>query len=54
MLFIDVQNLIINARNIMMKIKNRHVKYGDVNNLYKWAVSQKLPVNGFKWDDDVS
>ena len=34
--------------------ESSYVKYGDVNNLYKWAVSQKLPVNGFKWDDDVS
>ena len=24
------------------------LKYWDVNNLYGWEVSQKLPVNGFK------
>ena len=24
------------------------------NNLYGWAMSQKLPVNGFKWKDDLS
>ena len=23
--------------------------YLDANNLYGWAVFQKLPVNGFKW-----
>ena len=23
--------------------------YLDANNLYGWAVSQKLPVDGFKW-----
>ena len=26
-----------------------YLKYLDGNNLYGWAVSQKLPVNGFKW-----
>ena len=25
------------------------MKYLDANNLYGWAVSQKLPVKGFKW-----
>ena len=24
------------------------------NNLYGWAMSQKLPVNGFKWKKDTS
>ena len=23
--------------------------YLNANNLYRWAMSQKLPVNGFKW-----
>ena len=26
----------------------------DTNNLYAWAMSQKLPVNGFKWVKNVS
>ena len=25
-----------------------YLKYWDVNNLYEWAVLQKLPVNGFE------
>ena len=26
-----------------------YIQYLDTNNLYRWAMSQKLPVNGFKW-----
>ena len=26
-----------------------YIEYLDANNLYRWAMSQKLPVNGFKW-----
>ena len=28
--------------------------YLDANNLYRWAMSKKLPVNGFKWENDLS
>ena len=27
--------------------------YLDANNLYGWAISQKLPVDGFKWVKDI-
>ena len=27
--------------------------YIDANNLYGWAMSKKLPVDGFKWVDDL-
>ena len=31
-----------------------YLKYWDINNLYGWAMSQKLPVNGFKWVENTS
>ena len=39
-----------------MKNYNNHkessyIQYPDANNLYGWAMSKKLPVNGFKWTD---
>ena len=42
-----------------MKInyKNKESSYlqcWDVNNLYGWAISQKLPVNNFEWIKDTS
>ena len=30
------------------------IHYLDANNLYGWAMSQKLPVNNFKWIEDTS
>ena len=26
----------------------------DVKNLYKWAISQRLPLGGFKWVEETS
>ena len=31
-----------------------YIQYLDANNLYAWAMSQKLPVNGFKWVKNTS
>ena len=29
--------------------ESSNIEYLDANKLYGWAMSQKLPVNGFKW-----
>ena len=45
------------ANNKYMKNYNNneepsYIRYLDANNLYGWAMSKKLPVNGFKWTDN--
>ena len=44
------------ANDKYMKDYNRdkpssYIQYLDANNLYGWAMSQKLPTHGFKWVD---
>ena len=34
--------------------ESSYIQYLEANNLYGWAMSQKLPVNGFKWIEDTS
>ena len=43
-------------KNYNKNIESSYIQYLDANNLYKWAISQKLPVNYFKWvkQDDLS
>ena len=45
------------ANNKYMKSYNNneessYIQYLDANNLYGWAMSKKLPTNGFKWIDN--
>ena len=47
------------ANNKYMKNYNKckeesFLQYLGANNLYGWAVSQKLPVKGFKWQKNIS
>ena len=35
-------------------IESFYLMYLDANNLYRWAMSQKLVVDGFKWVKDLS
>ena len=34
--------------------ESSYIEYLDANNLYGWAMSQKLPINGFKWVKNLS
>ena len=40
--------------NYDKSIESSYLVYLDANNLYGWAISQKLSVNGFKWLEDLS
>ena len=31
-----------------------YLQYWDLNNLYGWTMSRKLPVNNFDWIEDTS
>ena len=49
----------VKANNKYMKDydKNKessYLKYWDVNDIYKWAMSKKMPVNFLKWIDSTS
>ena len=35
-------------------IESSYLMYLDASNLYGWAISQKLPINGFTWVEDLS
>ena len=36
-------------KNYDKNIESSYTEYLDTNNLYGWAMSQKLPVKGFEW-----
>ena len=48
----------VKANNKYMKdynknIESSYIQYLDANNLYGWVMSQKLPLNNFKWVEDT-
>ena len=38
--------------NYNKSIEPSYLIFLDANNLYEWAMPQKLPINGFKWVKD--
>ena len=41
-------------KNYSKNKESSHLMYLDPNSLYEQAMSQKLPVNGFKWKNNES
>ena len=41
-------------KNYDKSIKSSYLAFLDANNLYGWAMSQKLAVNGFEWVEKLS
>ena len=41
-------------KNYDKNIKSSYLMYVDANNLYGWAMSKKIPINGFKWVKKLS
>ena len=54
-----IKYIVTEANNKYMKNHDKNkessfLMYVDANNLCGWAMSKKLPVDGFKWVDDLS
>ena len=41
-------------KNFNKNVPSTYLQYLDANNLYGWAMCNKLPVDRFKWIDDLS
>ena len=41
-------------KNYDKDIESSNLEYLDVSNLYGWVVSEKRPVNDFKWVEELS
>ena len=41
-------------KNYNKSIESSYLMYLDASNLYGWAMSKRLPINGFNWENDLS
>ena len=41
-------------KNYHKNTTSSYLMYLDANNLYGWAITRKLPVNGFEWVEELS
>ena len=41
-------------KNYDISIKSSYIEYLDATDLYRWAMSEPLPVDGFKWVKKLS
>ena len=41
-------------KNYVKVMESSYLKYLDGENLYRWVMSEKLPVNDFEWVEDLS
>ena len=54
MQFIGMQKLYIYMKDFDKSKELSFLNQWDVNNLFGWAVSVKLPVNNFEWIEETS
>ena len=50
----DYNNDYDKSKDYDKKKESSYLKYWDVNNLYGWAMSRKLPINNVEWIEDTS
>ena len=50
----EVLEILKNGGNLNDFLTEKYLLYLDANNLYGWAMSQKLPTKDFKWEENIN